>query len=78
MLIGWSYYCIEEYVMNDVLKAFLILTIVGSILAVTLYIFHVVREEYHEAKTEYIEAQKEKAVAGVAQEVIGGFVQPKI
>lgn len=60
--------------MNDALKAFLILVVVGSVLAVTLYVFNVVRQEYHEAKTEYIQAQKEKAVAQMAHEVISDVV----
>jgi hypothetical protein len=60
--------------MNDALKAFLILVVVGSVLAVTLYVFNVIRYEYHEAKTECIEAQKEKAAAQMAQEVISDVV----
>jgi hypothetical protein len=61
--------------MNDILKACLILAIVGGILAAALYMFHVVREEYHEAKTEYIHAEKAKAVGGMAQGILGSVVR---
>lgn len=51
--------------MNQFLKAFVILAIVGAFLGVGLYIFHIVHLEFREAKKEYIKGEKVKAVTGM-------------
>lgn len=62
--------------MNQFLKAFLILVIVGAILATFLYVFHVVHQEFREVKKEYIRGEKAKAVGGILNPVGGLLNRP--
>lgn len=62
--------------MNQYLKAFLILVVVGSILATLLYIFGVVRQEFRETKQEYIRGEKAKAIGGMLNPVGGLLNRP--
>ena len=59
--------------MNQYLKAFLILTIFAAVLATFLYIFHIVHQEFRDVKKEYIKAEKTKAIAG-ALFPVGGII----
>lgn len=59
--------------MNQYLKAFLTILVVGAILATLLYIFSIVRQEFRETKKEYIQGEKMKAVGGMLNPVGGLF-----
>jgi hypothetical protein len=59
--------------MNQYLKAFLVVIVAGAILATLLYIFHIAHQEFRETKKEYIRGEKAKAIGGMIPSV-GGLV----
>lgn len=62
--------------MNQYLKAFLTILVVGAILATLLYIFNIVHQEFRETKKEYIQGEKAKAIGGMLNPV-GGLLNRK-